>query len=323
MINVKLKEERIGSLNKNKNGELMKVIEYNSANDIVVEFQDEWKERKHTIWGDFCKGSILNPHKKKVEGELKYNNQGCLMKIIEYISYNNIIIEFQDEFKARKKSSIDKWNIGNIKNPNFRSVCGVGIVGDKYPTRINYNCVKEYSIWNGMIRRCFDKKEKEKHPTYQDVTCCEEWIYYPNFYEWLHSQENFNKWKNGERWAIDKDILVKGNKIYSPDTCCLVPYYINSLFVKRESARGDLPIDVYYNKKEERYRAIVSMGIKNEKQYDMECGQFPTPEDAFYLGYKPYKENYIKKIAQEEYNKGNITKKCYEAMMSYQVEITD
>ena len=50
---------------------------------------------------------------------------------------------------------------------------------------------------------------------------------------------------------------------------------------------------------------------------------YPTPEDAFYLGYKPSKENCIKQVAQEEYNKGNITKKCYEAMMKYEVEITD
>ena len=50
---------------------------------------------------------------------------------------------------------------------------------------------------------------------------------------------------------------------------------------------------------------------------------YPTPEDAFYLGYKPYKEKYIQKVAQEEYELGNITKVCYEAMMNYQVEITD
>lgn len=323
MKNIKFKNERIGSLNKNKKGELMKVIEYNSSSDIVIEFQDEWKETKHTNWNDFCKGSIMNPHQKKIVGEFKYNNQGSLMKIIKYNGYNDIIIEFQDEFKAQKRSSMDKWNNGNIKNPNFKSVYGVGIIGDKYPACINYNRVKEYSIWHGIICRCFDEKEKEKHPTYKDVTCCDEWLYYPNFYEWLHNQENFDKWLNGDRWAIDKDILIKGNKIYSPETCCLVPYYVNSLFVKQELARGDLPIGVYYNKEDERYRAIVSMRIRNEKQYDMECGQFPTPEDAFYLGYKPYKENYIKQVAQEEFDKGNITKKCYDAMMNYEVEITD
>lgn len=319
----KIQCERVGSLNKNKKGELMKVVEYNSSNDIIVEFQDDWKERKHTRWDEFCKGSVLNPHQKMVEGELKYNNQGCLMKIIKFYNYNNIIIEFQDEFKSKKRSSIDKWNNGNIKNPNFPSVCGIGIVGDKYPTCVNYNRVKEYSRWNGIIQRCFNEKEKEKHPAYKNVTCCKEWLYYPNFYEWLHLQENFDKWYNNDMWAVDKDILVRGNKIYSPETCCLVPQYVNSLFVKQESSRRDLPIGIHYNKKSQRYRAIISMRTRNGKQYDMECGQFPTPEEAFYLGYKPTKENYIKHVAQEEYDKGNITKRCYEAMMNYQVEITD
>ena len=47
-----------------------------------------------------------------------------------------------------------------------------------------------------------------------------------------------------------------------------------------------------------------------------------TIEEAF-ADYKKLKEENIKKIAQEEYCKGNITKKCYKAMMKYEVEITD
>lgn len=317
------KNERIGSINKNKKGELMKVIEYNSYKDVIVEFQDQWKEIKHTNWNDFCNGSIKNPRKNNLEGQEKLNNQGCLMKLVEYINYNNIIVEFQDEYKERKKSSLDKWNDGKIKNPKFKSVYGVGMVGDKYCTSINYKGTKEYNIWHSMLQRCFDQKTKSKHPTYKDVTCCEEWLYYPNFYEWLHEQENFDKWLNGDRWCIDKDILIKGNKIYSPETCCLVPHNVNGLFVKNNANRGTLPIGVYYNKKSKRYRAIVSMNYKNGKPYDMECGQFPTPEDAFYLGYKPVKEKYIKQIAQQEYDKGNISKRCYDAMLIYEVEITD
>ena len=54
-----------------------------------------------------------------------------------------------------------------------------------------------------------------------------------------------------------------------------------------------------------------------------ELGSYSTPERAFYLGYKPYKEDIIKQVAEIEFNKDNITKKCYEAMMKYEVEITD
>jgi len=51
-------------------------------------------------------------------------------------------------------------------------------------------------------------------------------------------------------------------------------------------------------------------------------GTYNNPNDAFYA-YKDYKEDLIKKIAEQEYKNGAIIKKCYEAMMSYNVEITD
>lgn len=170
---------------------------------------------------------------------------------------------------------------------------------------------KEYSVWKDMIKRCCNEKYKKEHPTYQDIICCEEWLLYNNFYEWLHSQENFEKWLNGRYWALDKDILIKGNKIYSPETCCLVPQNINNMFTKRNSKRGTLPIGVSFERN--KYRAYSS---------DKHLGDYNTPEEAFFA-YKNFKEKHIKQVAQEEYDQGNITKRCYEAMMIYIVEITD
>lgn len=125
----------------------------------------------------------------------------------------------------------------------------------------------------------------------------------------------FDKWFNGELWAVDKDILVKGNKVYSPETCCLVPANVNALFVKRDKSRGELPIGVTKHRK--KYRASISI---NRKQIILPVRN--TLEEAF-LDYKNTKEEHIKKIAQDEYKKGNITEKCYEIMMNYEVEITD
>lgn len=133
----------------------------------------------------------------------------------------------------------------------------------------------------------------------------------------MHSQPNFDKWYSGKRWAIDKDILVKGNKVYSPDVCCLVPQNVNCLFLKREAERGDYPIGVGY--KNESFLASCHNPFTNRKE---ELGYYSTPEKAFYT-YKDYKENLIKQVAQIEYDKGNITKECYDAMMNYKVEITD
>lgn len=264
--------------------------------------------------------SVQESNKKNERlGEEKLNHQGCLMKIVEYNNANDIVVEFQDEYHAKINTIYANYKVGNITNPYFKSILGVAMVGNKYKANSNKRHTKEYSTWFSMLSRCYDEKFKKRKETYENVTCCEEWLNYENFYEWLHSQENFDKWLNGDRWAIDKDILIKGNKIYSPETCCLVPPTINLLFTKSDKRRGNLPIGVSCSKFNEYtyYTLSISRKIHNHPSK-----YFKSSEDAFYY-YKNLKENIIKQTAKEEYNNGNITKKCYEAMMNYEVEITD
>ena len=250
-------------------------------------------------------------------GEENLNNQNCLMKIIEYNNCHDIIVEFQDEYKSKVHTSYKAFLEGEVKNAYYPSVFNIGITGNKYITRVNNQSTKEYAAWVHMLKRCYHNKVKEKYQTYKDVACCKEWLLFENFYEWLHNQPNFDKWLNGNRWEVDKDILIKGNKIYSKDTCCLVPHNVNCLFTKSDANRGNLPIGVSYSKRDKKYNAKLS-----NNGHTKHLGYFSDKEDAFQT-YKQEKEEYIKKMAQEEYNKGNITKKCYEAMINYQIEITD
>jgi hypothetical protein len=250
-------------------------------------------------------------------GEERLNNQGYLMKIVLYNDCSNIIVEFQDKYKGKVHTSYQYFRLGEVRNPYHPNVFEIGITGNKHPARIKGRDTKEYSLWHSLLQRCFDKKTKEKHQTYKDVTCCEDWLLFENFYEWLHNQENFDKWASGERWAIDKDILIKGNKTYSMDNCCLVPQNVNSLFLKSDKSRGDLPIGV--TSLENGFVARCNNPITNRRDY---IGYYDTPEKAFFA-YKEYKEKLIKQVAELEYAKGNITKKCYDAMMNYEVEITD
>lgn len=250
-------------------------------------------------------------------GQEGLNNQGSLMKIIEYNKSSDIVVEFQDEYRAKVNSTYGNFKSGSIKNPYHPSICGVGKVGTKYLSRINSVQLKEYVVWTGMLDRCFSESQKNTQPTYKDATCCDEWLLYENFYEWLHKQENFDKLKNIKRWALDKDILNKRNKIYSPDTCCLVPQNVNCLFLKREAERGNYPIGVSY--KRDGFIASCHNPFTNQKE---ELGSYSTPERAF-NAYKIYKEDIIKQVAEMEYKNGNITKKCYEAMINYKVEIDD
>jgi hypothetical protein len=250
--------------------------------------------------------------------EERLNKNGCSMRIVEYIDNRNIVVEFQDEYKARVKTSYGNFKRGIVRNSYYPTVCGVGISGNKYPIVKNKRPTREYNAWLRMLNRCFDETVKKSQPTYKDVSMCDEWLLFDNFYEWLHRQQNFDKWYNNKRWAIDKDILVKRNKIYSPETCCLVPQNVNCLFLKREAERGQYPIGVHYTKDGFVARCRNPFTDKNE-----ELGYYSMPEKAFYLGYKPYKEDIIKMVAKIEFAAGNITRECYDAMMNYEVEIDD
>ena len=156
----------------------------------------------------------LKEWKENRVGKEKINNQGCLMKIVEYKGANDIIVEFQDNYKGKVHTRYIHFLSGGVKNPYFPSVYNFCITGNKYPIREDGKQTKEYIAWNNMIKRCFDSNLKAEHLTYEDVDCCEEWFLFENFYEWLHSQENFEKWLNGNRWHLDKDILIKKNKIF-------------------------------------------------------------------------------------------------------------
>ena len=250
----------------------------------------------------------------------KHNKFGDLMKIILYNNAHDIVVEFQDLYKAQVHTEWKHFNKGEVKNPYSPSVFGVGITGNKYPACYyddngKKKNTKEYQTWMCVLQRSFYSKEKERHSTYKNVTCCEEWLLFENFYEWLHSQENFETWYKLDFSAIDKDILVKGNKIYSPETCCLVPASVNGIFVKCDALRGNLPV------------GVVSRGNKYRAQL-LKWGNYitftskNTYQEAF-KDYKYAKEEWIKQVAQEEYKKGTITEKCYNAMMNYEVEITD
>lgn len=255
-------------------------------------------------------------------GSESVNKQGCLMRVVEYVNANNILVEFIGEYPCVIKSNWGDFVRNRILNPYYPTIFNKGIVGNKYPTESNGKKCKEYATWLGVMERALScKKDIHNLQSYKNVACCEEWLLYDNFYEWVHSQENFKQWIKDPMSAIDKDILVKNNKIYSPDTCCLVPLSVNNLFIREKSRRGRYPIGVSKYKNREDFVAQCQ-DKRNNPERQVFLGYFKTPEEAFYA-YKKYKEKLIKQIAQEEYDKGNITKKCYEAMIKYEIEITD
>lgn len=156
-----------------------------------------------------------------------------------------------------------------------------------------------YNTWLEMLRRGFSEKEKERHPTYKDTTVCEEWKTASAFKAWMEQQ----KWKGLD---LDKDILVKGSNIYSPDTTVFVPSYINTLLVTSKAIRGMWPLGVSLVKtniakgRSKIFRASIK-DKRNKDQIQKNLGHFTTQNEAHKTWQEAKYEIFIKRL--EEYSK--------------------
>ena len=141
---------------------------------------------------------------------------------------------------------------------------------------------KSYSVWSGMLNRCYNKKHPNK--AYIGCSVCEEWYNYTNFEKWF--DENYYT-IDGEEIELDKDILIRGNKIYSPDTCIFVPKRINSLFISLNK-NNNKTIGIDWKEKIHKYQ--VRCCFENDRKY---IGVYSTEEESF-NAYKQFKESYVK-----------------------------
>lgn len=254
-------------------------------------------------------------------GEIRKNKDslgGYEMKIIEYNRNKDIIVEFQDEYKAKVHVCYNDFQNGQVKNPYHPSIYGFGYVGKgKYKVSEDGKNTKAYQIWKDMLKRCYDPYYINKHLTYKDCFVCEEWHCFQNFSEWFY--KNYYEIEE-QRMELDKDILCKGNKIYSPNTCIFVPRRINLLFCKSDAIRGKYPIGVSWAKANNKFRAQCQILDKDGKKKRKGLGYYDASDEAF-LAYKTFKENYIKQVADEY--KDLIPIELYDVMYKYEVEIND
>lgn len=236
-------------------------------------------------------------------------NKFGAVSIVKCVSYREVYVKFVDtgyEVKTRVSNIIG----GDIKERLAPSVYGVGILGGSSTSYESRN-IKEYHLWSDMLERCYSDKRQQKQPTYIGCTVSENFKNFSYFKFWCSKQIGFNLYK----WTLDKDILFKGNKFYSEDTCVFVPQEINKLFTKTNALRGSYPIGVNYHKRDKNFVAQINKYGKKKM-----LGNFKNVEDAF-LAYKWTKEAYIKEVANKW--KDQIDPRVYEALMKYQVDITD
>lgn len=178
-------------------------------------------------------------------GERNKNSYGTEMVIVEYNKCNDIVVEFQDDHKAKIHTTYTNFKRSQVRNPYDKTVYDVGYLGEgKYKVYIDQDHLEPvYNVWRTLLGRCCTEKHREQFPAYADCTVCEEWLCYQNFAEWW----NKNMYHVGtERMHLDKDILVSENTIYSPETCLIVPQSINELFhvSGRKTVDTDLPYTI-------------------------------------------------------------------------------
>jgi hypothetical protein len=192
-----------------------------------------------------------------------------------------------------------------------RLMYGVGYNSKKAPVKINKKTTREHTLWTNMLRRCYSASYHIERPSYIGCSVSENFKDYSYFYHWCQNQIGFDL----DNYQLDKDILEKGNKIYSEDLCLFIPAEINISLVKNKRNRGEHPIGVSFDKKSKSFRARVS----NNGNCIL-VGYFDKPEDAF-LVYKEEKEKYLRSLAFK--HKNFIDVRAYRALIEYKVDITD
>lgn len=252
--------------------------------------------------------------KEKFENTIITSNQGYKVRLNKYYNCYNCELEFLN-VKYPYKVNIEFRSFKNktVQYPYHPTKFGVGFIGEGiYKTSHIGKDNLEYTYWDGFMRRCYSNRVQNIRKTYIGCSTEESWHNFQVFGDWF--QENY-KSEYMQSWCLDKDLLIKGNKDYSPETCCFLPNEINILFTNGYSKRGKYPKGVSYKPRINKYIA----------QYQKEgmvkhIGTYKTVEEAF-QAYKSVKEQYIKNKADKW--KDKIDSRAYTAMYNYTIEITD
>lgn len=241
------------------------------------------------------------------------NTNGIKFTILEKVNAQICTVQFEDGV-VLEKVQFENIKKGIVKNPYTPSVYNIGFMGSgKYRAGDGSGeHTDSYRRWLRILQRCHSTIYQAAQPTYIGCSVAPEWHNFQNFAEW--HEENCKSYMQG--WQLYKDILVKGNRVYSPETCCFVPQEINSMFTKNNKVRGAYPIGV--SKRGSKFRARMSISIPIS--ITLNIGTFNTMEEAF-DSYKRTKEQHIKIIADKY--KTQITETVYQALYNYKVEITD
>lgn len=242
-------------------------------------------------------------NKLKYENTI-HNTSGGLCKIIKYNKAHDVVVEFENGYVG--SFQLRKILNGNVRNPyheNFKLV-GVGVcdISTKGLERL-------HNVWSGVVYRTTGRVETT---TYKDAKICDSWLVFSNFVKDLEGMVGF-KHGNDFDWHLDKDLLIKGNKLYSKETCCLVPREVNNLLINSKKDCSISKQGVHWSNSKNRF--VAQLSTSEGRKF---LGHFKDEQSA-YDAYKKAKESHVKLVANKY--KGVIDHRVYENLMSW--ELTD
>lgn len=239
-------------------------------------------------------------------GDVFSTNEGSCCTVVSIASYRAITVRFNDTHAHTLTVSGTQLKSGKVKNPYFPSKWGTGFLGvGDFTATHKSKPTKPYVAWSGMLARCYSARGLSDSPTYVNCSVAPIWHNFQIFAEWYTNQNKPSDWE------MDKDILVQGNRVYSPDTCRLVPQAINSLILSSTSSKGSLPVGV----KEEAgaYVARIRQGSTAKV-----LGSYPTVNLAF-AAYKRAKKAHIKFVADTFSDV--LDPEIYQALLNFEVNM--
>jgi len=137
------------------------------------------------------------------------------------------------------------------------------------------------SVWNNMRRRCIPNgRTQSRLPTYVGCTLSDNFKDFQYFVEWSNKQVGFGI----DNYQLDKDLLFRGNKMYSEDTCIYVPKPLNMFLCSHNKTRGKYKTGVYYEPDRNKYQAKIQL-VNSHKH----LGRYGTEDEAHEV-YKVAKE---------------------------------
>lgn len=235
-------------------------------------------------------------------GYKSINKSGEVFEIIKKLDYPYFLVRFERSGFI-KRSRADAIKNNSVRDPYTATKYGVGFIGDgPYVTELDGAATPSYIRWNNMLSRCYNENNRA-YVSYGAIgtTVSEEWHCFQNFADWFVS-------KGKPEWSVDKDLCsIGGSKIYSKETCVVVPTYVNNSIIHQKNVTNGYPIGVWYDKYGAKAKYTSELGKK--------ClGYFNTPSEAHKAwqiakakSLQTTLERYVKEDFTEEMAIGGLT----------------